>query len=148
MKQTTLFKISKIAKFVPELLLCLAQFHPSTMKLSTSISILPELAQLLPFADVARHVSSPHQSSPYHLRISTPIIMTILPVLDLNRPRASHYANWFVQNEMLLTGLVLWSMPTGYWSVQNEMLLTGLVCSKMRCCWSVQNEDGVKWSFQ
>jgi len=49
MKQTTLFKISKIAKFVPELLLCLAQFHPSTMKLSTSISILPKLAQLLPF---------------------------------------------------------------------------------------------------
>ena len=118
MKQTTLFKISKIAKFVPELLLCLAQFHPSTMKLSTSISILPKLAQLLPFADVARHVSSPHQSSPpYHLRISTPIIMTILPVLDLNRPRASHYANWFVQNEMMLTCLVYANL-----SVQNEML--------------------------
>ena len=52
-----LFQIGKIAEFIPEQL-CLAQFHPSTMKTSNSVPELSKLAQLRTIADVACHVGT------------------------------------------------------------------------------------------
>ena len=83
--RTTWWKKSKITEFIPELSY-LAQFHPSTMKVSNSVFKLSKLTQFRLFDDVAHNVDL-HRHRLISLGFSTPIEMIILPILILNRPQ-------------------------------------------------------------